>query len=95
MRFGAVEIMFVPSPSPASDAMSGISLWIYTDRLDDLYALLRQRQLERARGELGGRNAGQPEVQFTGDLYTAFYGQREFSIRDPNGVVLNFYQPVE
>jgi uncharacterized glyoxalase superfamily protein PhnB len=34
-------------------------------------------------------------VQFTGDLYTAFYGQREFSIRDPNGVVLNFYQPVE
>jgi uncharacterized glyoxalase superfamily protein PhnB len=95
MRFGDVEIMFVPSPPSASGAMSGISLWIHTDRLDDLYSVLRARQLERARAALAGRGAGEPEVQFTGDLYTAFYGQREFSIRDPNGVVLNFYQPVE
>jgi len=94
MKFGAVEIMFVPSPTPASGALSGISLWIYTDRLDDLYSVLRARQLERARAALAGRGAGEPEVQFAGDLYTAFYGQREFSIRDPNGVVLNFCQPV-
>jgi ankyrin repeat protein len=95
MKFGAVEIMFVPSPPSAIGEMSGISLWIHTDRLDDLYAVLRQRQLERSRAELAGGATGVPEVQFTGDLYTAFYGQREFSIRDPNGVVLNFYQPVE
>jgi uncharacterized glyoxalase superfamily protein PhnB len=106
MKFGNVEIMFVPSPPAASAAMSGISLWIHTDRLDDLYAVLRQRQLERDRAELAGGGAGaegaagstgaagEPDVQFTGDLYTASYGQREFSIRDPNGVVLNFYQPV-
>jgi ankyrin repeat protein/uncharacterized glyoxalase superfamily protein PhnB len=95
MTFGAVEIMFVPSPPSAIGAMSGISLWIHTDRLYDLYSVLRARQIERSRAELVGRGAGEPEVQFAGDLYTAFYGQREFSIRDPNGVVLNFYQPVE
>jgi hypothetical protein len=67
MRFGAVEIMFVPSPPSASGAMSGISLWIHTDRLDDLYAVLRARQIERARAALVGRGAGEPEVQFTGD----------------------------
>lgn len=95
MTFGAVEIMFVPSPPASVGEMSGISLWIHTDRLDDLYAVLRARQLERSRAALVGRAADEPEVQFTGDLYTAFYGQREFSIRDPNGVVLNFCQPVE
>jgi hypothetical protein len=36
-----------------------------------------------------------PEVRFKPDLYTAFYGQREFSILDPNGIELSFYQPVE
>lgn len=95
MTFGDVEIMFVPSPPSANGAMSGVSLWIHTDRLDDLYSVLRARQLEQARAELAGRGAGEPEVQFAGDPYTAFYGQREFSIRDPDGVVLTFYQPVE
>jgi hypothetical protein len=71
-----------------------LSLWIYTDRLDDLYALLKQRQLERARAVLAGQPTDAPEVRFTVDLYTAFYGQREFGILDPNGVELTFAQPV-
>jgi len=36
-----------------------------------------------------------PEVRFTLDLHTAFYGQREFGIVDPNGVHLMFAQAVE
>ncbi len=95
MRFGDAEIMFVPSTDPGGGAMSALSLWIRTERLDDLYSLLKQRQLERAHAALAGEAADEPDVQFTGDLYTAFYGQREFSIRDPNGVDLNFYQPVD
>jgi hypothetical protein len=27
--------------------------------------------------------------------YTAFYGQREFGVRDPNGVEVMFAQPVD
>ncbi|MGH7447673.1 MAG: hypothetical protein ACRELT_08935, partial [Longimicrobiales bacterium] len=60
-----------------------------------LYSLLKRRQLVRARAALVAEPTDEPEVRFTGDLYTAFYGQREFSIRDPNGIDLNFYQPVE
>lgn len=95
VRFGDAEIMFVPSAEPRPEAKPPSSLWIRTERLDDLYALLERRQLERARAALGGEAADEPPVEFTGDLYTAFYGQREFSIRDPNGFELNFYQPVD
>ena len=73
----------------------GLSLWFRTDRLDDLYSLLKRRQLERARAALAGEATDAPEVPFKLDLYTAFYGQREFGIRDPNGVELMFTQPVQ
>ncbi|MGH7575967.1 MAG: ankyrin repeat domain-containing protein [Longimicrobiales bacterium] len=95
VRFGDAEIMFASSGDAWRDTTSALSLWIRTDRLDDLYALLKRRQLERARSLLAGEPADEPELAFTGDLYTAFYGQREFSIRDPNGVTVNFFQPVE
>ena len=94
VRFGGAEIMFVPSPAPSRDA-TAVSLWIRTDRLDDLYSILERRQLERARAALAGEPADGPDVRFIRDLYTAFYGQREFGIRDPDGVELNFYQPIE
>lgn len=95
MRLGDAEIMFAPSTDPWRGTTSALSLWMRTDRLDDLYSLLKQRQLERAGAMLAGESVAEPEVRFTGDLYTAFYGQREFSIRDPNGLELNFYQPLE
>jgi ankyrin repeat protein/catechol 2,3-dioxygenase-like lactoylglutathione lyase family enzyme len=94
VRFGDAEIMFVPSGDAWRAASSGVSLWIRTSRIDELYALLRRRQLDRARALLGAQHAAEPEVRFDGDLYTAFYGQREFSILDPNDVVLYFYQPL-
>ena len=79
--------MLVPSSPPGRVPTSGLSVWIGTTRLDDLYALLKFAALT-------SETSGGPEVRFTTDLYTAFYGQREFGIRDPNGIELMFTQPV-
>jgi hypothetical protein len=95
VKFGESEIMFAPSSDPWRGATSALSLWIRTDRLDDLYSALKRLQLERARAALAGEAADAPELRFTVDLYTAFYGQREFGIRDPNELELRFYQPLE
>jgi hypothetical protein len=66
-----------------------------TDRIDDLYDVLKQRQLERARSVLSGSVPEVPETRFTGDIHDTFYGQREFSIVDLNGYELNFAQPLK
>lgn len=95
VRFGHAEVMFVPSIDPWRVQSSGLSLWIGTDRLDDLYSHLQRRQLERAHAVLAGRAPVGPDVRFSSDLHTAFYGQREFSVRDPNGAELYFCQPLE
>jgi len=94
VTFGGAELMFAPSTEPWRGATSSLSLWIMTDRLDELYALLKGRQLARAHASLAGQGADTPEVRFTVDLHTAFYGQREFGVRDPNGVEVMFYQPL-
>jgi ankyrin repeat protein/catechol 2,3-dioxygenase-like lactoylglutathione lyase family enzyme len=91
VTFGETEIMFVPG----REETKGTSLWIRTTRLDDLYAALKRRQLAWAAATLTGTPTEAPEIRFTGDLRTMFYGQREFSVRDPNGVELYFYQPLE
>ncbi len=94
VKFGHARIMFIPSTVPWRETTAALSLWIRTDRLDDLYAVLKRRQLEHARAVLAGETPTDPLVGFKGDLYTAFYGQREFGIRDPNGVELMFFQPL-
>ena len=38
-------------------------------------------------------DAGEFAVQFDEDLYTPFYGGRQFGIRDINGLSLIFWQP--
>jgi catechol 2,3-dioxygenase-like lactoylglutathione lyase family enzyme len=96
LTFGGAEIMFVPSGDGGRAPPEGFSLWLRTDRLDGLHAELKRRQLDWARAWLAeGETAVTPEIRFTADLYTAFYGQREFGILDPNGVELMFYQPLE
>jgi ankyrin repeat protein len=95
VTFGEAEIMFVPGGDPARLKASGVGFWIRTSRIDDLYDLLKRRQLECARATLAGESPGTPELSFSADLYTAFYGQREFGMRDPNGIELMFYQPLE
>jgi hypothetical protein len=66
-----------------------------TDRIDDLYEALKQRQLERASGVLAGEKPKIPEARFTSDIHDTFYGQREFSIMDLNGYDLNFAQELK
>jgi uncharacterized glyoxalase superfamily protein PhnB len=95
VSFGDAEIMFVPGSESPRRERARVSLWIRTTRIDELYELLRRRQLARAAATLAGEAPDTPEVSFTADLYTAFYGQREFGTRDPNGIELMFYQPQE
>ncbi|NUQ12874.1 MAG: VOC family protein [Gemmatimonadaceae bacterium] len=91
VTLGGAEVMFVPAAS-GLPGWRGLSLWFDTDRIDDLYSELKRRQLLRSRRLLEGEPDESPEISFTSDLYTAFYGQREFGIRDPNGVELMFAQ---
>jgi ankyrin repeat protein/uncharacterized glyoxalase superfamily protein PhnB len=94
VRLGQADVMFVPGPE-GGGRYTGVSLWVRTDRLDELYQLWKKRQLDRARATLAGEADAAPELHFTLDLHTAFYGQREFGIRDPNGVELMLFQPLE
>jgi hypothetical protein len=93
---GGQEVMFTLSGAERGrPAVTGVSLWFRTDRLDALYAMFRQRAMARSHAELTGGATSEPAICFGGDLYTAFYGQREFSLRDPNGIDVCFYQPLE
>lgn len=94
VAFGEAEVMFVPSADGWRAETEGVSLWMMTKQLDDLYTLLRRKQLKRAAATLAGQATDVPEIRFKADLYTAFYGQREFSIVDPDGVELTFFQPI-
>jgi catechol 2,3-dioxygenase-like lactoylglutathione lyase family enzyme len=96
VALGAARIMFASSADAWRAGTSGISLWLYTNRIDDLYADLKRRQLARARAALeGGAEPDAPEIRFRADLYTTHYGMREFAIEDPWGTDLTFAWPVE
>jgi catechol 2,3-dioxygenase-like lactoylglutathione lyase family enzyme len=57
---------------------SGVNQWFYVERVEELYARLKART---------------PALRFTEELYDPFYGGRQFSIEDPSGLSLVFYQP--
>jgi ankyrin repeat protein len=69
-----------------------VHLWFYTDHIDQLYQLLKSRQLAAARATLDGERGEHQGIEFVHDIYSPFYGGREFSIRDLNGYVLMFLQ---
>ena len=73
LSFGQCEFSLSPGGNPGP---RDVSLWFYTDRIQDLYESLRARR-----------------VPFDEDLYVPFYGGRQFSIRDINGLSLIFWQP--
>lgn len=73
----------------ASTGPADVSLWFFSDAVRDLYDLFKSRQLAIA----AAPEASVPSVPFDEDLYEPFYGGRQFSIRDPNGVSLVFWQP--
>jgi len=74
VSFGKCEFTLSPG---ATTGPRDVSLWFYTNRVEELYRQLRNT----------------PGVPFDEDLYTPFYGGQEFSIRDINGLKLIFLQP--
>lgn len=72
-----------------------VSLWFYTDRVDTLYQLLKARQLEAAHAALAGESGEHQGIRFEQDIDDMFYGARQFGIRDLNGYVVYFIQPVD
>lgn len=68
-----------------------VSLWFMNDSVEELYQTLKSKQLAAAEAALAGVET--EGIVFDEDLYEPFYGGRQFSIRDPNGYSLIFYQP--
>jgi ankyrin repeat protein len=87
--FGRGEFTIGPGGNPGP---TGVSLWFFTDRVQDVYEALKGRQL-RAASRSSSTADGEFEVRFEEDLYTPFYGGRQFSVRDINGLSLIFWQP--
>jgi len=89
LSFGNGELTLSPG---ATGGPRDVSLWFFTDRVQELYELLKGRQLRAAHASPA--DAGdEPAVRFDEDLYEPFYGGRQFSIRDNNDLSLIFWQP--
>ena len=92
VSFGGALVMFVPGGAPAERREA--SLWFRTGDVDAVHASLARLQRERAASLLAGHSSPLPEIRFAQDLHDAFYGQREFTIIDPNGWELSFAQEI-
>lgn len=90
VSFGEAELMLNMHGRPG---VHDASLWFYTDRIDDLYQLLKSRRLEAAHSQLTGQLDDNEGIVFEQDIEDMFYGARQFGIRDPNGYILYFIQP--
>jgi len=89
LSFGDGEFTLSPGGSPGP---RGVSLWFFTDRVRDVYAAIKHRQLRSA--QAAAPDSGEyAEVRFEEDLYEPFYGGLQFSIQDNNGLHLIFWQP--
>jgi ankyrin repeat protein len=92
VSFGKAELMLnmhgKPGPHDAS-------LWFYTDQVDNLYQLLKSRQLQIAQAALAGEPGTHEGIEFEQDIEDMFYGARQFGIRDINGYVLYFIQATD
>jgi ankyrin repeat protein/catechol 2,3-dioxygenase-like lactoylglutathione lyase family enzyme len=93
LSLGGCFLMLVPGGTPG--AARDVSFWFRTDRVDEIYQLLKRRQLERASAVLAGAEPAFPEARFAHDIYDAFYGEREFTIIDLNGYSLTFAQTMK
>ena len=93
LSFGGWFLMLVPGGT--SNTRQAVSFWLRTDGVDDLYQVLKQRQMERSAAILRNEKSDIPEARFVQDLHNAFYGEREFAIVDLNGYELHFVQAIE
>src|SRR5690606_32583882 len=80
LSFGTAELML--NMGPAAENPPG-ALWFYVDRVKAMYEVLRSLQLQAA-------HSNRHAVEFVQHLYEPPYGGWEFTIRDLNGVALNF-----
>lgn len=92
LSFGSAELMLGMG---GKIGQHDVSLWFYTDQVDQLYQLLKARQLEAAQAALAGDPGDHRGIEFVEDIYDPFYGGRQFSIRDLNGYGLLFLQPAK
>jgi hypothetical protein len=91
LSFGKAELMLSLGAKPGR--ARDVSLWFYTDQIERLYHLLRDRQIAAGQAALAGQPGPAEGIEFTEDIYNPFYGGRQFGIRDPNGYNLYFLQP--
>jgi len=91
VTFGGSELMFNSYLPPAP---TGITLWFRTDRIDEIYEVLKARQLEAAAVTMAGDTGILGGIEFAQDIENMFYGARQFGIRDLNGYGLYFIQPI-
>lgn len=95
VRFGKAEIMLVFGGKQAEkQGQRDVRLWFYTPKVDELYQLLKSRQLQAAQaaiaGEPGPDKSNDQTIEFLADIHNPDYGGREFGIRDLNGYNLFF-----
>jgi uncharacterized glyoxalase superfamily protein PhnB len=90
LSFGKAELML---NMHGKKGPHDVSLWFYTDRVNELYEILKSRQLHAANAILTGEPAKHEGIEFVEDINDPFYGGRQFGVRDPNGYVLYFIQP--
>lgn len=83
VAFGQAEIML---NMHGKRGEHDVSLWLSTDKIDNLYNLLKSRQIEAA---ATGLTDG---IDFIEHINNTFYGARQFGIRDLNGYILYFIQ---
>jgi cytohesin len=86
VAFGSAEIML---NMHGKRGEHDVSLWLSTDKIDDLYSLLKSRQIEAA---ATGTTDG---IDFIEPINNTFYGARQFGIRDLNGYILYFIQQLK
>jgi ankyrin repeat protein len=94
VSFGKAEIMLSLSGEYGNGKRGerDVSLWLYTDKADDLYRLFKSRQILAV---LADATSGLEGIDFVEHLNDTFYGARQFGIRDVNGYILYFIQQLE
>ena len=90
VSFGKAEVMLNMHGKPAAH---DVSLWFYTDQIDNLYQLLKSRQLEAAQAALAGEPADRAGSSVNRTSSACSTGARQFCIRDLNGTSCTSYNP--
>jgi catechol 2,3-dioxygenase-like lactoylglutathione lyase family enzyme len=86
LSFGKAEIMV---NMHGKRGEHDVSLWFSTNRIDELYEVLKARQFHAALNDVAGEQSG---IEFVEHINDTFYRARQFGIRDLNGYVLYFIQ---